>query len=203
MEGKKRKSNRKGYKPFKPIPQSMKICLRSRTYETTSGSSSPFFYRYGLVEFLSRTGSYIDSFFGLYNLAIIHGCRITLRLVNMSSEPLILAVAPLPYSWASGSPTVSELLDCPRAVRRTAGGNGGQDKAQITSAHTVRSLLGKEYNISTYQMTAAQAASSTPLYVDEPCWTVAVTAFNASSAISYRLEVELEFSTEFYSLDSR
>ena len=194
--------NRKGFRLFKPIPQSMKVSLRSRTYETATSTSSPVWLRYGLVEFLGRTSSFGDSLFGLYSLAIIHGCRITLRLVNMGTEPLILVVAPLPWEWIGGSPTLAEICDCPRAVRKTAGGNSGQDKATVSSAHSVRSLLGKEFNVALYQMTATQAASTSAISSVEPVWAVGVSAFNASTVISFRLEVELEYSTEFYSLNS-
>jgi hypothetical protein len=51
-------------------------------------------------------------------------------------------------------------------------------------------------------MTQAQASSSTPLFPDESVWTVAVSAFNALTAISFRLEVEMEYDVEFYGLDS-
>lgn len=180
----------------------MKVAIRSRTYETATSSASPFYYKYGLVEFLGLPGSYSDSLYGLYNLAIIHACRITLRLVNMGSEPLILVVAPLPHSWTSGSPTLSELLDQPRSIRKTCGASTGKDTVSVSSAHTVRSLLGKEFNIAAYQITSTQAASTTPLNANEPVWTVGLSAFNALTAISFRLEVELEFSSEFYSLNS-
>lgn len=122
--------------------------------------------------------------------------------MNMGTEPLILAVAPLPYSWISGSPTLSEILDQPRCVRKSCGASTGKDTASLSSAHSVKSLLGKEFNIASYQMTATQAASSTPLSSDEPVWVVAVSAFNALYAVSFRLEIELEFSSEFYSLTS-
>ena len=180
----------------------MKVAIRSRNYESVTSSTSPFWFRYGLVEFLSNKGSYADSLYGLYNLAIIHGCRITLRLVNTGSEPIILAAAPLPYSWASGSPTLSELLDQPRAIRKSCGASTGKDSVSLSSSHSVKSLLGKEFNIAAYQITATQAASSTPISTDEPIWVVGVSAFNALTSISFRMEVELEFSTEFYSLTS-
>ena len=85
----------------------MNVRLKGRTYDTGTAVTSPIFNRYGLVEFLQRGGSYADSLFGLYDNAIFHGCKINLRLVNTSSEPIILAVVPLPYNWVSGSPTQS------------------------------------------------------------------------------------------------
>ena len=199
--GKKSRSP-KGFRPFKPIPQSMKVALRSRTYETLSSTASPLYLRYGLIEFLGNVSSYLDSLYGLYNLSIIHGCRITLRLVNTGSEPIILACAPLPYSWITGTPTLAEILDVPKCVRKTCGASTGKDSVVLTSAHSVKSLLGKEFNIASYQMTQAQAASSTPLNTNEPVWVVMLSAFNGLNSISCRLEVEFEFSAEFYSLTS-
>lgn len=180
----------------------MRVRLKGRTYDTGTAVSSPLFNRYGLVEFLQRGGSFADSLFGLYNNAIVHGCKINLRLVNTSSEPIILAVVPLPYNWIAGSPTLSEILDDPGVVRATCGSNSGMDRVSITSFTTTKAVTGKAYQASRYQMDATQAASSTPLVSDEPVWYVAMSAFNALSAISYRLEVELEFNVEFYNLTS-
>jgi len=184
------------------LPKSMNVRLKGRTYDSGTAVSSPIFNRYGLVEFLQRGGSYADSLFGLYNNAVIHGCKINLRLVNTSSEPIILAVCPLPYNWVSGSPTLSEIMDDPGVVRTVVGANTGKDTGSITSFTTTKAVCGKAYQAARYQMDATQAASSTPLIPDEPVWYVAMSAFNALSAISYRLEVELEFNAEFFNLTS-
>lgn len=176
--------------------------MKGRTYDTGTSVTSPVYNRYGLVEFLQRGGNFTDSLYGLYLAAVTHGCRISLKLINMSSEPILLAVAPLPYSWISGSPTLAEILDTPRCVRATVGGNSGMDKVSISNFASSREVLGKDYQASRYVMDATQAASSTPLNPDEPCWVVCLSAFNASTAISYRLEVELEYNTEFFNLTS-
>ena len=180
----------------------MNVRLKGRTYDSGTAVTSPIFNRYGLVEFLQRGGSYADSLFGLYEYAVVHGCKINLRLVNTSSEPIILAVCPLPYNWVSGSPTLSEIMDDPGVVRTVVGANTGKDTGSISSFTTTKALSGKAYQAAKYQMDSSQAASSTPLYQDEPVWYVALSAFNALSAISYRLEVELEFNAEFYNLTS-
>ena len=150
------------------IPKSMNVRLKGRTYDTGTAVTSPIFNRYGLVELLQRGGSYADSLFGLYENAIVHGCKINLRLVNTSSEPIILAVVPLPYNWVSGSPTLSEILDKPRVVRAVCGANAGQDRVSVTSFTTTRDVTGKGYQAGRYQMDPTQAASSTPLFNDEP-----------------------------------
>jgi len=180
----------------------MKVRLRSRTYDTATAAASPLFSQYGIVEFLSNTGSYSDSLFGLYKYAIIHRSKLTLRLVNMGAEPLILAVSPLPASWSGATPTLAELLDQPRAVRKTCGSSTAQDKCVLVTSVYAKEVLGKEFILSRYEMTQAQAASSTPLFPDETVWTVAVSAFNALTAVSFRLEVEMEYDVEFYGLDS-
>ena len=176
--------------------------LKGRTYDTGTAVTSPIFNRYGLVEFLQRGGSFVDSYFGLYNNAIVHGSRINLRIVNTSSEPIILAVCPLPYNWVSGSPTLSEIMDDPGVVRTVVGANTGKDTASISSFTTTKAVCGKGYQAVRYQMDSTQAASSTPLFPDEPVWYVAISSFNALSAISWRLEVELEFNSEFFNLTS-
>ena len=92
----KKKQRRRGRRnaPLYPLlPKSMRVRLKGRTYDTGTAVSSPIFNRYGLVEFLQRGGSFSDSLFGLYSNAIVHGCKINLRLINTSSEPIILAVA--------------------------------------------------------------------------------------------------------------
>ena len=196
----KRRSRRSPLYPL--LPNTMNVRLKGRTYDTGTAVTSPIFNRYGLVEFLQRGGSYADSLFGLYDNAIVHGCKINLRLVNTSSEPIILAVVPLPYNWVSGSPTLSEILDKPGVVRAVCGANTGQDRVSVTSFTTTRDVAGKGYQAVRYQMDPTQAASSTPLFNDEPIWYVCMSSFNALSAISYRLEVELEYNTEFYNLTS-
>ena len=187
---------------FPKLPSSMKVSLRARTYETGSSTASPVWNRYGLVEFLSRGGRYTDSLYGLYNFAVVHGCRITVRVVNVGSEPIMACIAPLPHDWVGGSPTLSEIIDTPRSVRGTTGGNSGIDRLVLNNACTAREALGKDYQVARYQMDATQAVSTTPLVSSEPCWVVALSAFNASTAISYRLEIELEWNVEFYNLTS-
>jgi len=120
----------------------------------------------------------------------------------MSSEPLIIAVAPLPYNWASLSPTLTEILDAPRCVRKNTGGNGGQDRAVLVNAITSAQALGHDYQIARYQMDSTQAASTTPIVSTEPCWTLAMSSFNALTSVSYRAEIEFEWHVEFYNLDS-
>lgn len=183
------------------MPQSLKVKLRARTYET-GASTSNVDYRYGIVEFLGKQSSYNDSLFGLYNYAIIRACRITAKLVNMQAEPIVFAIAPLPYDWSSGSPTTAELLDVPRCVKSTVSGTGGMDRGKITNYITSKQALGESWQVGRYQMNAAQAANATPLSTEEPCWHLYVTSFNSSTGVGYRIEVELEYDVEFYNLNS-
>ena len=60
--------------------------------------------------------------------------------------------------WVSGSPTLSEILDDPGVVRSTCGSNSGMDRVSITSFTTTKAVTGKAYQVSRYQMDAAQAA---------------------------------------------
>lgn len=180
----------------------MKVAIRGRTYETGASTSAPLYFTYGLVEFLGRGGNYTDTLFGLYKYAKVHSSKITLRLVNMGAEPLILACAPLPANWNVGTPTLGEILDVPRCVRKTTGGSGGVDKVQIVNSALAKDILGAEYQTSRYQMDSTQAAGTTPLVASEPAWNVVVTSFNASTAISFRLEVEFDWEVDFYDLDS-
>ena len=168
----------------------------------STASSSPFYYRYGLVEFLGLPGAYSDSLYGLYKYARIHGCRITVRAVNVGSEPAILAVAPLPHNWTTGSPTVAEILDQPKCKRTTLSSYTGMDRAEVSAYCTAAEVLGDEFQISKYNMDAGQAASTTPLVADEPTWMILFTSFNASTAVSFRIEIELEFDVKFFDLTS-
>ena len=182
----------------------MKLCLRGRTYETATASASPFYYRYGLVEFLNLGGSYVDTFLngGLYKYAVVHANRITVKYVNMGSEPVILACAALPASWSSGSPTLSELLDHPTAVRTQVSAYSGMDRATIVNHASARETLGKDFQIAKYQMDYTQAISTTPINAAEPVWVVAISSFNALTQISFRMEIEVDWNVEFYNLDS-
>ena len=199
---KKRSRGKKALSVYRPIPQSTKVRIRARTYETATASSSPFYYRYGLVEYLGLIGSYSDSLYGLYRYARIHGCKITVRAVNIGSEPAILAVAPLPHDWTTGSPTLTELLDHPKAKRATLSSYSGMDRAEGTSYCTAHEVLGDEFQTVRYTMDSTQAASTTPLVASEPAWIVAFSSFNALTAVSFRLEVELEFDVKFFDLNS-
>lgn len=192
------------FAPYPKIPQSMNLCLRGRTYETATATASPLWFRYGLLEFLNLGGSYVDTFLngGLYKFAVVHAARIHLKAVNVGSEPLILACAPLPYSWLSGSPTLAEILDQPSCVRTTVGSSSGQDKGLVVNASTARKVLGKDYQLAKYQMDITQATTTTPISSAEPVWTVAVSSFNGLTAVSFRMEVEIDWNVEFYNLDS-
>ena len=187
---------------YKPIPTAMKVRVKTRTYETGTNSASPLFSIGGLVEFLGYPGSYSDSLFGLYKYARIRASKITLRLVNAGTEPLILAVAPMPYDFATSTPTVAEILDHPKVVRTAVGPNTGISNGTVTNFATVASVLGKEFVSSRYEMTQAQASSTTPIEASEPAWIVLVSAFNGLTQVSYRLEIEKEYDVEWYSLDS-
>ena len=136
------------FAPYPKIPQSMNLCLRGRTYETATATASPLWFRYGLLEFLNLGGSYVDTFLngGLYKYAVVHAARITLKAVNVGSEPLILACAPLPYSWVTGSPTLAEILDQPSCIRATVGSSSGQDKGIVVNHTSARRVLGKEFH---------------------------------------------------------
>lgn len=187
---------------YRPIPTAMKVRIKTRTYETATNATSPLFSIGGLVEFLGYPGSYSDSLFGLYKYARIRASKITLRLVNAGTEPIILAVAPMPYDFATSTPTVAEILDHPKVVRTTVGPNTGVSNGKIVNAVTVASVLGKEFVSSRYEITQAQAASTTPIEASEPAWIMLVSAFNGLTQVSYRLEIEKEYDVEWYSLDS-
>jgi len=204
---KKRRRQRKGKArlpkviSYPSLPQSLKVKLRARTYETGTATSNVD-YRYGIVEFLGKQSSYNDSLFGLYQYAIVRACRITAKLINMQAEPIVFAIAPLPYDWSSGSPTTTELLDAPHAVKSTVSGVGGMDRAQITNYITSEKALGEPWQVTRYQMNAGQAASTTPISSEEPCWHLYVTSFNSLTSVGYRIEVEIEYDVEFYNLNS-
>jgi len=156
------------------------------------------------VEFLNGGGSYIETFLngGLYKYAVVHANRITIKYVNMGSEPVILACAALPHNWTAGSPTMSELLDHPTSVRTVVSAYSGMDRAQITNHASAKEILGKDYQVAKYQVDFGQATSIIPINAVEPCWTVLISAFNALTAISFRMEVEIDWNVEFYNLDS-
>ena len=199
---KKKKATNTQVLVYKPIPTAMRVRVRTRTYETATNASSPLFSIGGLVEFLGYPGAYSDSLYGLYKYARIRASKITLRLVNAGTEPIILAVAPMPYDFATSTPTVAELLDHPKAVRTTVGPSSGASNGMISSAVTTASVLGKEFVSSRYEMTQAQAVSTTPIEASEPCWIILVSAFNGLTQVSYRLEIEKEYDVVYYSLDS-
>ena len=187
---------------YKPLPASMNVRLRARTYETASATASPIYFRYGLVEPLGFPGQYSDSLFGLYKLARIHGAKVTIRAVNIGSEPVILAIAPLPHDWTSGSPTLAELLDHPACKRITLSAYTGMDRGVVSSYTTASKVLGDEFQTGRYNVDATQAASTTPMFANEPAWVVVCSAFNALTSISFRLEVEFEYEYKFFNLNS-
>lgn len=199
---KRRRTRKRSSGPYKPLPTNMKVAIRGRSYQSGTSTPAPLYLQYGLVEFLGNGGSYIDTLFGLYKYAKVHRSLIRLRLVNMGSEPLILACAPLPFNWNTGSPTLSEILDVPRCVRKTTGASGGIDKIEIVNSAFAKDILGSEYQTAKYQMDSSQAASGSPLVTTEPTWQVAVSTFNASTTFSFRLEIEFEWQVDFYDLDS-
>lgn len=187
---------------FPPIPKSLRVRLKSRAYETFTNTSSPIFSSYGLVEFLGVTPSYFDSLFGLYKSVRIHASKITVRLINMGAEPIILGVSILPIAFPSNTPTLNELLDSPDCSKKTVSGVGGLDKIVITKSTTTAKVLGSSASGVLYTMNQAQAASTTPLSNDEPAWIYGISAHNGTTQISCRVEFEMEYDAEFFSLDS-
>ena len=100
---------------------------------------------------------------GLYKYAVVHSARITLKAVNVGLEPMILACAPLPYSWVTGSPTLAEILDQPSCVRTTIGGSSGVDKGLVVNSASAKRVLGKDYQLAKCQMDITQATTTTPI----------------------------------------
>ncbi len=197
----KKRSRKAKQALFKPIPQAMNVVIRGRTYDSLTASSSPVFNRSGITQFFGRGGSYIDSLFGLYRYASVKAVKLTAKVVNTGSEPIILAIAQVPYDWTSGSPTLSELLDQPFARKTIVGSSTGKDTAQLTVSTTVAKALGNEFQASKYIMNAATASSGVSDN-DQPVYITALSAFNALSAISCRIEYEVEWHVTFFSLDS-
>jgi hypothetical protein len=121
----------------------------------------------------------------------------------MGAEPLILGLARMPFTFYTSTPTLAELLDHPSAVKTTISGVGGMDKGLVTLTASTSQLLGSAAQGTQFAMTQAQAASGTPLALDEPVWTYVLSAFNGSSNVSARVEVEIEYDATFYDLNSQ
>jgi len=205
---KKKSKKRASRKPasllrFPLVPASMNVRLRGRTYDSGTGPSSPVYLRYGALEFLNLGGNYVDTFLngGLYRYAVVKASQIRLTLVSLGTEPLILGIAPLPHNFTTLSPTVAEVLDHPKAVKKATGAGSGMDRVTLVNSATAKQLLGDTWQVAKYQMDYTQATSSTPIVSTEPAWIVVVSAFNSSSTVTYRLEVEMEWDVTFYNLD--
>ena len=115
---------------YRGIPLLIKVRIKTRTYETATNAASPLFSIGGLVEFLGYPGSYADTLYGLYKFACVRASKITLRLVNAVTEPVILTVAPMPYTFAVSTPTVAEILHHPKVSRTVIGSSSGESMVQ-------------------------------------------------------------------------
>ena len=51
-------------------------------------------------------------------------------------------------------------------------------------------------------MDITQATTTTPISTGAPVWVVAASSFNSLTAVSFRIEVEVDWNVEFYNLDS-
>jgi hypothetical protein len=187
---------------FPYMPLTKKVRLRARNYDTGTSVTSPVWNRYGILEPLNIDPLFQAELFTMYKRARIHGCTLTLKLHNLGTEPIEMCVASLPYSYVTGSANMNELVDKPGSRRVTVSGAGGMDRATLIKSVSSRQVLGNEWGLADYDFDAAQANTSTPISADEPAWTIGLSAFNQSTAISYRLEIVLEWDYEFYDQDA-
>jgi len=123
------------------------------------------------------------------------------KLVNKgSTEPIELVVGTMPFNWTTGSPSVAELIGKVGTRRQIASTAGGMDRCTVNRNIAAKTVLGHEYMLADFDFNYNQASLSTPLDVEEPVWTFAVTALNTVNQIDYVLEVVLTYDLEFYDL---
>jgi hypothetical protein len=185
---------------FRKQPEIYKISLIARDYDQGASVASPVWNRFGLLEPLTRIPQYMAALFQIYRRARIVNSTISIKLINTGSEPIELVVGTMPYNWVTGSPTIAELIGKVGTKRQIVSIAGGMDRCSITKSVSSKSLLGHEYMLADFDFNYGQAISGTPIDIEEPVWTIPLTALNSTTAISYRLEVVVTSDLEFYDL---
>jgi hypothetical protein len=196
----KRKTQRKAatVQLFKPVPLIHRVRLTARNYDQASLATSPLYFRFGLLEPLGIAPTFEAIHFQLYRRARIYAASITLKLINSAAEPVEMITNVMPFNWISGSPAISELIGKQGCKRAIVSGVGGMDRATITNKWTSAKVLGRQFALADFDFNYGQAASSTPIDIEEPAITLALTAINSTNVISYKLEYVLEYDYEFY-----
>lgn len=202
----KRPNKRRGRKVqtiqrFRRQPETYKVSLIARDYDTLNFTSSPYWYRAGILEPLGRIPQFMATFFTMYRKARIVHSTISVKLVNTgATEPIELIIGTMPFNWVTGSPTISEIVGKVGTRRHISSAAGGMDRSSLSRAVSCKTLLGHEYMLADYDFSLAQASSTIPIDSEEPIWIVAATALNSTSPIDCKLEIVATYDVEFFDL---
>lgn len=188
---------------FGPMPSKFSVALSNTytDYRDTSTTNSAI--GFGLFEFLGATPAYMSQLYTMYKYAKLSALEVTCDIVNLGSFPITLAIATLPYADYTGTTSPLDLIERPRAVYTTIGGNSGVNKGRLYHKFDSVKELGQLTFDKEHWVTATQAAATAPVDVDAPLVVCSVGASNGGSdTCAFLLTYRVKYHATFFSLET-
>lgn len=178
------------------LPKEFSVALVDR-FQTNTSAVSDLQYSFGLLEYLNRVPTYLSELYTIYRYSRVTWVDFEVTLVNTGSAPIDLIVGVIPQvDTTAVTPAILEQK--PGSVRKLVSIAGGMDRVTIRKSCDPAEWLGNPYQTKDYWVTATQAASTTPLDVNEPVFLVIPS--QPTTAMSYVLNVRTTYHVQLFDI---
>lgn len=185
------------------MPAKFSVALSNTYTDYRSTSTTNSAIGFGLFEFLGATPAYMSELYTIYKYAKISAVEVSCDIVNLGSFPITLAFATLPYADYTGTTGPLDLIERPRSVYTTIGGNSGVNKGKLYCKYDSVRELGQLTFDKAHWVTSAQAAATAPVDVDAPLVVCSVGASSGGAdTCSFLLTYRVTYHATFFSLES-
>jgi len=180
-----------------PIPAQFFCSLSYNLKDVRIANTAPSVFNWGLFEFLNQRPMYTKELYTIYRYVKITGTRVFMETTNVSTEPLQMVVAPMPFTDVSGT-NITAAIERRKARVRVVGEATGSSTSRINVKYTSSDILGYPVYDNTYWCSSSQSTVTTPLDTLEPVIYTAVGSLTGgatswSGTTNYKITYDCEF----------
>lgn len=188
---------------YGPVPSRVQVALSNTYTDYRDSSTTNSAHSIGLFEFLAATPAYLTQYYAMYKYAKISSVDVKCEIVNLGSFPITVAMATMPYSDYVGTVSPLSLIERPRAIYLTIGGNSGVNKGRLYRTFNATREMGQLTFDKEHWVTSAQASSTSPQDTDAPIIVSSVGASNDGSDVcAFLLTYRVTYHVVFFSLEN-